>query len=60
MGGWRDIDGNTAQQRRKLKREADRAAFADTARRRPLSLLKGALGFVAVLVLVFAVIFAMR
>ncbi|MES1201627.1 MAG: hypothetical protein ABUS57_09295 [Pseudomonadota bacterium] len=60
MGGWRDVDGNTASERRKLKRETDRAAFADTARHRPLSLLKGALGFVAVMVLVFVVIFAMR
>jgi len=60
MGGWRDSDGRTASERRSLRTAAERAQLADTIRHRPFSLLKGIAGFALVLVLAFAVIFAMR
>lgn len=54
MGGWRDEDGRTAADRKKIKGEADRARFASDVRHRPLTLLKGLAGFALVMVLVFA------
>lgn len=56
MGGWRDVEGQTAAERRKTRNDTDRARLLDTARHRPLSLLKGALGFAFILLLVFFVI----
>ena len=60
MGGWRDEDGRTATDRNKQKGEADRARFAADVRYRPVALLKGLAGFVLVMILVFAVISALR
>jgi len=60
MSGWRDSDGNTAAERRKLRGEQDRAAFADAVRHRPLSLLRGFLGFAFIVVLVLALVLALR
>jgi hypothetical protein len=60
MSGWRDADGRTAAQRKKSEREGERARFAETVRYRPLSLLKGLLGFAFVMVIVFALIGALR
>lgn len=60
MSGWRDTDGRTAAERKKQRGAEERAHFAETARRRPLSLLKGLLGFVFVLVLAFALIASIR
>jgi hypothetical protein len=56
MSGWRDQDGNTAAERRKLRSEQDRATFADTVRRRPLSLVRPILGALFVAILVFALL----
>ncbi len=60
MRGWRDTEGRTAAERKRLRGAGDRARFAETVRQRPLSLLKGLLGFVFVLVLAFALIAALR
>ncbi len=54
MSGWRDGDGRTAAERRQVQRGRDRARFADTARNRPLSLVKPVLGALFIGVLVFA------
>jgi hypothetical protein len=59
MAGWRDNDGRTSRERAKLRGEEDRAEFMRTARRRPLTLLKGFLGLAFVLLLVFALINAL-
>jgi hypothetical protein len=60
MSGWRDVEGRTASERKQHQRKADRAAFIDTAQRRPLTLLKGVVGFALILVLCLAVVFWMR
>jgi hypothetical protein len=60
MSGWRDVDGRTAGERRKSARETNRANFAEAARARPLTLLRGLAGFAFVLVLAFALIAALR
>jgi hypothetical protein len=60
MAGWRDNDGRTARERAKLRGAEDRAEFMRTARHRPVTLLKGFLGFAFVLLLVFALLSALR
>jgi hypothetical protein len=60
MSGWRDSDGRTAGERKKREGDQERARFLATARHRPLSLLKGLLGFVFILVLVFALVSWLR
>lgn len=59
MGGWRDVEGRTRDERRRVNAEAERRSFFDTVRHRPASLVKPTLGFVFVLVLVFALVNAM-
>ena len=56
MSGWRDQDGNTAAERRKVSGERERARFLETVRHRPLSLVRPILGGLFVLVLIFALI----
>ena len=56
MSGWRDTDGRTAAERRQVKGAEDRARFAETVRRRPLTLLKRLAGFAFIMLLVFFVI----
>lgn len=56
MGGWRDAEGRTASERHQKQREADRAQLADTARHRPLTLLKALAGFLFIALLCFALI----
>jgi hypothetical protein len=58
MAGWRDSEGRTASERAKLRGGEERDEFMRTARHRPLTLLKGFLGFAFVLLLVFALIAA--
>jgi hypothetical protein len=60
MAGWRDSEGRTAHDRAKLRGAEERAAFMRTARHRPFTLVKGLLGFAFVLLLVFALIAALR
>lgn len=60
MSGWRDSDGRTAAERKKVQGEQDRARFLATARHRPLSLVKGLAGFVLIMVLVFALVGFLR
>ncbi len=60
MSGWRDTDGRTATERKRLHAENDRAQFVDTLRRRPFSLLKGLLGFAFLVVLALALAGALR
>jgi hypothetical protein len=60
MSGWRDGDGRTAAERRKVRGAEDRARLAADVRHRPLSLLKGLLGFAFVLVIVFALVVSLR
>lgn len=60
MAGWRDSDGRTARERAQERGAAERAELMQNARRRPLTLLKGLLGFAFVLVLVFALVAALR
>jgi len=59
MGGWRDSEGRTAADRKRESADAARRSFFATLRHRPASLVKPALGFVFVLVLVFALVNAM-
>lgn len=56
MSGWRDQDGNTASERRKIGGQHERARFLETVRHRPLSLLRPLLGALFVFVLVFALL----
>jgi hypothetical protein len=58
MSGWRDEDGRTATERTKDRQAQARARFAETVRRRPLSLVKPALAAVFIGVLVFALVSA--
>ena len=60
MAGWRDSEGRTARERAKQRGAEERAAFMDTARHRPLTIVKGLLGFAFVLLLVFALVTALR
>ena len=60
MAGWRDTEGRTSHERAKERGAEERAAFMRTARHRPLTLLKGFLGFAFVLLLVFAFVAALR
>lgn len=60
MSGWRDSDGRTAADRRKVQSAGERARFLADARHRPLTLLKGFAGLVLIGVLVFALIGALR
>lgn len=60
MAGWRDSEGRTARERAQERGAAERAEFVQNARRRPLTLLKGLLGFAFGLLLVFALIVALR
>ena len=60
MAGWRDSEGRTARERTKQRGAEERAAFVSTARGRPLTLVKGFLGFAFVLLLAFALIAALR
>ncbi|MEZ5959771.1 MAG: hypothetical protein R3C30_05005 [Hyphomonadaceae bacterium] len=56
MGGWRDEDGRTAADRRKLGDEQARARFFADVRYRPLTVFKTLAGFAFVALLVFALI----
>lgn len=58
MSGWRDQDGNTAAERRKVSGERERTRFLETVRHRPLNLMRPILGATFVLVLIFALLFA--
>jgi hypothetical protein len=60
MGGWRDLDGRTHAERRQSNAQTERRAFLDTLRHRPASLVKPLLGFLFVMVLVFALINVLR
>ena len=60
MSGWRDTEGRTASERNKQKAAQGLANFAETARYRPLSLLKGLLAFAFIAVLVLALIGFLR
>ena len=56
MGGWRDEDGRTAADRRKLGNEHERARLFADVRYRPLTVLKTLAGFAFVGLLVFALV----
>ena len=60
MTGWRDSEGRTARERVKMRGAEEREAFMHTARHRPLTILKGFLSFAFVLLLVFALLTALR
>lgn len=60
MSGWRDEDGHTAAERKKLRRGEDRARLAAEVRHRPLSFLKTLAGFALAMILVLALIAAFR
>ena len=51
--GWRDTEGRTAADRRKLGHAAARSRFVDTVRRRPLSLVKPMLMLTLAAALIF-------
>lgn len=56
MSGWRDEDGRTVSDRKKLGNEQERARFLADVRYRPLTVLKTLAGFAFVALLVFALI----
>ena len=56
MGGWRDGDGRTVTDRRKIGAEQERARFFADVRYRPLTVLKALVGFAFVALLVFALL----
>lgn len=58
MSGWRDEQGRTAADRKTSVQNQERARFLETARNRPLSWVKPALGALFVGVLVFALVAA--
>lgn len=60
MAGWRDSEGRTAPERAEKRGADERAAFMHNARHRPFTLLKGLLGFAFVLLIIFALIGALR
>jgi hypothetical protein len=55
-GGWRDTEGRTAADRRKLNDTGAQARFVDTLRRRPLSMVKPMLMLTLAAVLIFALV----
>jgi hypothetical protein len=55
-GGWRDADGRTASERRRLRGAEERARFLDTVRRRPLSLVRPTLVLALAALLIFALV----
>lgn len=58
MSGWRDEEGRTAADRKVRAKAQEHARFLETARNRPLSLVKPALGALLIAVLVFALVAA--
>jgi|CXWL01.1.fsa_nt_gi hypothetical protein len=60
MNRWRDTNGRTAAERKKLKAVGDRSRFAADVRQRPLTLLRGIAGFALILLLAFALIGFLR
>lgn len=58
MSGWRDEEGRTAADRKSRAQAQERACFLETARNRPLSLVKPAIGALFIGVLVFALVAA--
>jgi hypothetical protein len=60
MSGWRDAEGKTAAERKQAKGERDFARLAADSRHRPLGLLKRLVGFGLIVILVFALIGALR
>ena len=52
VGGWREAEGRTASERRRIESGEGRARFIGRVRRRPLSLMKPALmlAFAALLI----------
>ncbi len=58
MSGWRDEDGKTAVERRKVSGGRERARLLETVRRRPLTLVRPILGALFVAVLAFALLSA--
>ncbi|MEZ5955603.1 MAG: hypothetical protein R3C27_00095 [Hyphomonadaceae bacterium] len=56
MSGWRDGEGRTAAERRKLGNERQRAQFFADVRYRPLTALKTFAAFAFVALLVFALV----
>ena len=58
MSGWRDIEGRTNAERRRAN--AEHKNLLDRLRYRPASFVKPALGFAFILVLVLALLLAMR
>jgi hypothetical protein len=55
-GGWRDTDGRTARERRRLSSADARARFIETVRRRPLNLVKSTLMIAAAALLIMALL----
>jgi hypothetical protein len=60
MSGWRDVEGRTNAERRRANADTERKSFLDRLRNRPTSLVKPLLGFCFVVVLVFALMLAIR
>lgn len=56
MGGWRDEDGRTASDRKKVQGSENRARVMDTLRNRPADLVKPVVGALFIGVLVLALI----
>jgi len=60
MSGWRDSDGRTASDRRKLADDAARSRFLERVRHRPLSLLRPIGGALFIALLVVTLLLAFR
>lgn len=60
MAGWRDSEGRTVKQRTQQRGAAERSRFMETLRYRPLSVLKALLGLGFVLLLIIALVGALR
>ena len=60
MSGWRDVEGRTNADRRRANAEAEHKNLLGRLRYRPASFVKPALGFAFILVLVLALLLAMR
>lgn len=56
MAGWRDEDGRTATDRKKIGNDQERARLFADVRHRPLTVLKGLAAFAFVALLVFALV----
>jgi hypothetical protein len=54
MSGWRDGDGRTAAERKKVQQARERARLASAVRNRPLSLVKPILSALFIGILVVA------